>query len=78
MQITYTSKLTDVVLDELNEVAQKFKTSKREIIETALNQYFERIKKAEYVASFKRAKGDTELTELADMGLEDYLNIIEK
>jgi rRNA-processing protein FCF1 len=77
MQITYTSKLTDVVLGELDSVSQKLKKSKREIIETALNQYFERIKKAEYVASFKKIKGDSELNELAEIGLDDYLNLIE-
>jgi hypothetical protein len=77
MQITYTSKLTDVVFNELDMVSQKLKKSKREIIETALNQYFDRIKRAEYVASFKKLKGDTELIELSEMGLDDYLNQME-
>ena len=77
MQVTYTSKLTDVVLEELDLVSQKLKKSKREIIETALNQYFEQLKKAEYVASFKKIKGDAEIMELSEMGFEDYLKHID-
>ncbi|GLU56291.1 CopG family transcriptional regulator [Dyadobacter frigoris] len=76
MQITYTSKLPDTVLKELETVASKLKTSKKDVIETALNLYFEQIKKAEYVASFKKAKGDQEIIELSEDGLDDYLKMI--
>jgi predicted transcriptional regulator len=77
MQITYTSKLSDTVLTELERVSKKFKASKREIIESALNQYFDTIKRAEYVASFKRAKDDTEISEWTEMGLADFLKMVE-
>lgn len=78
MQVTYTSKLPDTLLKELETVANKLKTSKKDVIETALKQYFERIRKAEYIASFKRAKGDQEVTDLAEEGLEDYIKMIEE
>jgi hypothetical protein len=76
MQITYTSKLNENVFSELESVAQRFKKSKREIIETALEQYFEQIRKAEYITSFKRAKGDAEQVILAEAGLDDFLKMV--
>ena len=78
MQVTYTSKLPDTLLKELETVANKLKTSKKDVIETALTLYFERIKKAEYIASFKRAKGDEDIIELTGSGFEDYLKMIEE
>lgn len=78
MQVTYTSKLPDTLLKELEAVASKLKTSKKDVIETALTHYFERIKRAEYIASFKRAKGDQEIVDLAEDGLADYLKMIEE
>lgn len=78
MQITYTSKLSESVAQELELMTQKLNTTKRAIIEKALNQYFEQIKKAEYIASFKRANGDLEVKELSEMGLEDFLIMLEE
>ena len=78
MQVTYTSKLPDTLLKEIESVATKLKTSKKDVIETALTHYFEEIKKAEYIASFKKAKGEPEIIELAEDGLGDYLKMIEE
>jgi hypothetical protein len=51
---------------------------KSRIIEKALNDYFEKIKKAEYDYSFRKANGDAEIYSMAEDGLEDYLNILDK
>ncbi|HEV7382942.1 MAG TPA: CopG family transcriptional regulator [Dyadobacter sp.] len=76
MQVTYTSKLPDTLLKELESVAIKLKTSKKDVIETALTNYFEEIRKAEYVASFKKAKGDPDMIELTEEGMDDYLKMV--
>ncbi|MCF0059531.1 MULTISPECIES: CopG family transcriptional regulator [unclassified Dyadobacter] len=72
MQVTYTSKLPDTLLKELELVAAKLKTSKKDVIAAALTHYFEELKKAEYIASFKKAKGEPEIIEMAEEGFGDY------
>jgi len=44
----------------------------------ALSAYFEKIKKAEYIRSFKAAAGDEEQLLLAEEGLEEYLKILDE
>lgn len=78
MQITYTSKLSESMFQELEQMTQKLRKTKRDIIETALSQYFEQLKRAEYVASFKKAKGDEEMNEMCEMGFDDFLNRLDK
>ena len=76
--ITYTSTISAELLEMLNMYAKKFKVPKNQIIEKALKAYINRLKRAEYVRSFKYAKNDKEITRMAEEGLEDYLRIIDK
>jgi hypothetical protein len=47
-------------------------------MEQALRVYFERLKQAEYVHSFKKAAQDEGMITMAEEGLEDYLKILDE
>lgn len=74
--LTYTSTLKKELYNQLNSYSKKLKEPKNKIIETALNKFFNDLKRAEYAVSFKKANSDTEMKALAEMGLNDYLKII--
>lgn len=76
--LNYTSSLPVDLLAKVEEYAVKFKIPKNKIIEKSLRAYFENIKRAEYVKSFRRAAEDSEMTDMAEEGLEDYLKILEE
>jgi hypothetical protein len=74
----YTSSLPSDLLEMLEVYAVKFKVPKNRIIENSLKAYFDNLKKAEYVRSFKKAAGETEMLDLAEEGLEEYLKILDE
>jgi predicted transcriptional regulator len=74
--MNFTSSLPEELIEMLNSYAGKFKIPKNRIIEQALLAYFEKLKKAEYAHSFRKAAGDEEMLTMAEEGLEDYLKII--
>jgi len=76
--VNFTSSLPADLLQILDSYAQKFKVPKNRIMEQALRAYFERLKQAEYVRSFKKAAGDIEMQTLAEEGLDDYLKILDE
>ena len=76
--VNYTSSLPSELLEMLDHYAVKFKVPKNRIIENSLKAYFENLKRAEYIRSFKRAACDTNIIDMAEEGLEDYLKILDK
>ena len=74
----YTSSLPEDILARLDTYAKHFSVPKNQIIEAALRAYFERLKKAEYSHSFRRAASDEPIISLAEEGLEDYLKILDQ
>jgi len=74
----FTSSIKNSLMKKLRDYSHKYKMPKNRIIERALNNYFEELKRAEYVESFKRAKNDPEMLELAEAGLGDFLEMIDK
>lgn len=71
--ITYTSTLPSVVMEEVAEYAIKKNVSKNKVIEIALKKLFEEEMKKELQETFKLANEDKELLQLAESGLGDYL-----
>lgn len=71
--ITYTSSLPSVVMEEVVEYAKKKKVSKNKVIEIALKKLFEEELKKELEETFKIASQDKELLEMAEEGLGEYL-----
>ena len=76
--IPYTSALPEDVIKKLEFYAGKFRLPKNKIIEKSLITYFEQLKKAEYIHSFRKASGDTQILEMAEENLLDYLKILEE
>lgn len=71
--ITYTSTLPNLVMEEVAEYAKKNKVSKNKVIEIALKKLFEEELKKELEETFKIAAQDEELLEMAEEGLSEYL-----
>ncbi len=78
MKATYSSTLPIELIEQLNEYARKLNIPKNQLIERSIRHYLESIKKAEYIRSFQRAANDEEQMELAEMGLDDFLDQVEK
>lgn len=76
--VNYTSTLPADVLEVLEAYSVRFKVPKNRIIERSLRDYFERLKRAEYIRSFRMAAADSEATDMAEEGLEDYLKILDE
>lgn len=74
---TFTSSINTKVMKRLRGYSDKYKLPKNKIIETALNKYFDELKRSEYINSFKRANKNPEMLEMAEEGLEDYLRILD-
>ncbi|MFA6129245.1 MAG: hypothetical protein WC699_18240 [Bacteroidales bacterium] len=76
--VNYTSSLPSDLLEMLEQYAIRFKVPKNRIIENSLKAYFEKLQRAEYIYSFKKAAGDSEVVNMAEEGLEDYLKILDE
>ncbi len=74
---TFTSSINTKIMKRLRGYSDKYKMPKNRIIENALNKYFDELKRAEYINSFKRANKDPEMHEMAEEGLEDYLRLLD-
>jgi predicted transcriptional regulator len=72
-----TSSLSPEIISRLDDYSRKLKIPKSRILEKALEAYFEKLKKAEYIRSFRMAAGNKEILLLAEEGLEDYLKILD-
>ena len=70
---TYTSTLPDDLLAQLAEKAQRLAVPKNRLLEIALRVYLEHLEKAEYIQSFKGAKADKEVINIAESGMADEL-----
>ena len=77
-QVTYTSSLPSLVMDELIEYATRNNKKKNEIIAEALSVYLKEKRKDEYAESFRKMKNDPEQKWLAEAGMGDYLRMIEE
>ncbi len=72
-----TTSVSSELIERLNDYSKRFKMTKSKMIEQALENYFEKIQRAEYVRSFRNAASDREVINMAEEGLEDYLKILE-
>lgn len=74
---TFTSTLPDELIQQLNEMAVKLGIPKNRIIEKALRIYLDQLTRAEYIKSYRQAKDDVNIIEIAEEGMEDYLKQLE-
>lgn len=72
-----TTGLSNDLIAWLSSYSKKKKQTKRSILEEALRHYRFETKRREFEKGFAKASMDTEMLELADMGLKDYNNQLE-
>lgn len=75
---TFTSALPDKLLAQLAEQAKRLAIPKNKIIERALEVYLDQLKRAEYVRSYKQMAEDTDLMQVAEEGMVEYLTQLNK
>ena len=75
---TFTSTLSDQLLQRLAEKSSSLSVPKNKLIEIALRLYLEHLDKAEYIKSYKQASEDEDVLLMAEEGMEDYLKQLEK
>lgn len=75
---TFTSTLSDSLLEQLAEKAKALSVPKNKLIENALRLYLEHLEKAEYIKSYKLAAQDKDTMLLAEEGMEEFLRQLEK
>lgn len=71
---TFTSTLPDSLLSQLNFFAKKLNIPKNKLIQKALSLYLDQLERAEYIRSFQQYKDDTDIFQIAEEGMTDYLN----
>ncbi len=75
---TFTSSLSDQLLEKLAEKSESLHVPKNRLIEIALRLYFEHLERAEYITSYKKASQDEDVLLIAEEGMADYLKQLEK
>lgn len=70
---TFTSSLPNDLLSLLEMKATELKLPKNRLIEKALRIYLTQLNKAEYVRSYKKMTKDTNILDIAEEGMEDYM-----
>ena len=77
-KVTYTSTLPEDLVGMVNDFSEKYKVSKNSIIEKSVRIYLFEMKKKEFKEGFKKARRDKDINVLADSGMEDYWEIIQR
>ncbi|MDH4473056.1 MAG: ribbon-helix-helix domain-containing protein [Fluviicola sp.] len=75
---TFTSTLPDDLLQQLSEKAKQLSLPKNKLIEKALRIYLEQLNRAEYIRSYKLLSEDEDTLLLAEEGMIEYLNQLDK
>jgi len=73
---TFTSTISPQLLTWMTEYATETKQTRRIVLENALTAYRTDETRKQMQADFKRASQDTETLNLAEWGMEDYLDIV--
>lgn len=71
---TFTSSLPKEVLDRLSNLSSKLNVPKNKIINIALDQYLEQLERRLYHKSYRNIADDPEILDIAEEGMEDYVN----
>ncbi len=75
---TFTSTLPDDLLATLSEKAKQLNMPKNKLIEKALAIYLDQLNRAEYKASYQQMTQDSNLMDMAEEGMEAYLQNLDK
>ena len=70
--ITFTNNLSTDLMEWMETYSVSQKTTRRAILEKALNEFRKSIRQKEYAKSFKKASLDREMKIMAEDGMGDY------
>lgn len=76
--ITLTTTLPESVIADLKKYAEKLNLPKNKFIERSLTLYFEHLKRAEYIKSYKEMDKDEDLIMIAEEDMASYYRTLEK
>jgi len=71
--VTFTNNMSIDLMQWMEKYSAKEKLTRRAVIEVALTEFREKVRRKEYAESFKRASSDPEMKIMAEEGLGDYL-----
>ena len=74
---TFTSSLPDDLLEQLSLKAKELSVPKNTLIERALRIYLEQLNRAAYIKSYRQMSEDTDIKQIAEEGMADYLSQLE-
>ena len=74
----YTNTLPEDVLDLVNEYSTKYHIPRNRVVESALRKFFFDLKREEFREGFRKMANDPEMKEMAEEGLGDFLEILER
>lgn len=77
MKAAYSSTLPTDLMEELEIFSIKLDIPKNKLIELSIQNYLHKLKQAEYIQSFQRVAEEEEQMELAEAGLDDFLQLVE-
>ena len=66
------------IWEKVTQTAQKYGLTKREIIESSVEQHLFKLKQKEYEDGFKNFANDKDMLEMAEWGIGDYYDQLEK
>ena len=75
---TFTSSLPDELLQKLAKASSNLKLPKNKIIERALDIYLEQLDRAAYAKSYKKMANDPDMIAMAEEGMADYFEQLNK
>jgi len=74
----YTSSIPDHLIEKVAEFSRELKIPKNQIIQKALEIYLRELDKAAFAADFRRLRGDKDLRVIAEEGMSDYMDQLNK
>ena len=75
---TLTTTLSETVIADLTKYAEKLNLPKNKFIERSLTLYFDHLKRAEYIRSYKEMNDDHDLISIAEEDMGAYYRTLEK
>ena len=75
---TFTSSLPDDLLELLSKKAKELKLPKNKLIERALSIYLDQLNRAAYVKSYQKMASDKHVMAIAEEGMADYMQEVDK
>ncbi len=72
---TFTSTIDPEIMAWVDEQAETKKTTRRAILEAAIRTYKLELARTALREGFQRAASDTDMEELAEWGMDDYVSI---